>query len=93
MARAGLPDFRFHDLRHTCASYLAMCGRPLKEIQEVLGHQSFAMTLRYAHLSPMHLRTAVESLDGLTPSIDNTRQMTHKLTHSEDPERFPLLSD
>ncbi len=93
VARAGLPDFRFHDLRHTCASYLAMRGRPLKEIQEVLGHQSFAMTLRYAHLSPMHLRTAVESLDGLTPSIDNTRQMTHKLTHSDDAKKLPLLSD
>ena len=67
--RAALPDFRFHDLRHTCGSHLAQRGRPLKEIQEVLGHKSFSMTLRYAHLSPMHLRTAVESLDGLTPSI------------------------
>ena len=93
MARAGLPDFRFHDLRHTCASYLAMCGRPLKEIQEVLGHKSFAMTLRYAHLSPMHMRTAVESLDGLTPSIDNTKQMTHKMTQSDEMEKLRLLSD
>ncbi|HEV2174800.1 MAG TPA: tyrosine-type recombinase/integrase, partial [Nitrospira sp.] len=65
--RAGLLDFRFHDLRHTAASQLAMRGRPLKEIQEVLGQKSFSMTLRYAHLSPMHLRTAVESVDGLTP--------------------------
>ena len=65
--RAGLPDFRFHDLRHTAASHLAMRGRPLKEIQEVLGHKIFSMTLRYAHLSPTHLRTAVESLAGLTP--------------------------
>lgn len=64
--RAGLSDFRFHDLRHTAASHLAMRGRPLREIQEVLGHKSFSMTLRYAHLSPRHLRTAVESLDGLT---------------------------
>ena len=67
--RAGLDDFRFHDLRHTAASHLAMCGRPLKEIQEVLGHKSFSMTLRYAHLSPMHLRTAVEALEGLTPEL------------------------
>jgi len=44
--RAGLPDFRFHDLRHTAASHLAMRGRPLKEIQEILGHKSFSMTLR-----------------------------------------------
>ena len=80
--RAGLSDFRFHDLRHTAASHLAMRGRPLKEIQEVLGHKSFSMTLRYAHLSPMHLRTAVESLDGLTPSVDNIAQMAHKRAQS-----------
>ena len=80
--RAGLPDFRFHDLRHTAASHLAMRGRPLKEIQEVLGHKSFNMTLRYAHLSPLHLRTAVESLDGLTPPVDKNGPMTHKMTQS-----------
>jgi integrase len=89
--RAGLPDFRFHDLRHTAASHLAMRGRPLKEIQEVLGHKSFSMTLRYAHLSPMHLRTAVEALDGLT-SIDNSKKMTHKMTYNakiEHPDEVP----
>jgi integrase len=80
--RAGLLDFRFHDLRHTAASHLAMRGRPLKEIQEVLGHKSFSMTLRYAHLSPMHLRTAVESLDGLTSTAGPLDEMTHKMSHS-----------
>ena len=44
--RAGLSDFWFHDSRHTAASHLAMLGRPLKEIQEILGHKSFSMTLR-----------------------------------------------
>ncbi|MEO7861989.1 MAG: site-specific integrase [Nitrospirales bacterium] len=84
--RAALPDFRFHDLRHTCASHLAQRGRPLKEIQEVLGHQSFAMTLRYAHLSPMHLRTAVESLDGLTPSMVSLDPGAHKMAQSRSAE-------
>ena len=65
--RAGLSDFWFHDLRHTAASHLAMRGRPLKEIQEILGHKSFSMTLRYAHLCPRRLRTVVELLAGLTP--------------------------
>lgn len=68
--RAGLSNFRFHDLRHTAASHLAMRGRPLKEIQEILGHKSFSRTLRYVHLSPRHLRTAVESLAGLTAVSD-----------------------
>jgi integrase len=80
--RAGLSNFRFHDLRHTAASHLAMRGRPLKEIQEILGHKSFSMTLRYAHLSPRHLRTAVESLAGLTPDAATLDRMTHKQSHS-----------
>jgi integrase len=81
VVRAGLSDFRFHDLRHTAASHLAMRGRPLKEIQEILGHKSFSMTLRYAHLSPRHLRTAVESLAGLTDAGTLDR-MAHKQAHS-----------
>jgi integrase len=80
--RAGLLNFRFHDLRHTAASHLAMRGRPLKEIQEVLGHKSFSMTLRYAHLSPMHLRTAVESLNGLTPKAEQLDQWAHKMSQN-----------
>ncbi len=85
--RAGLLNFRFHDLRHTAASHLAMRGRPLREIGEILGHKSTGMTLRYAHLSPAHLRTAVESLDGLTPMltltprIDDTAAPHHSMAH------------
>ena len=66
VTRAGLEDVRFHDLRHTAASHMVMRGRSLKEVQEVLGHKDYRMTLRYAHLSPAHLRTTVEALDGLT---------------------------
>lgn len=47
----GLNDFRFHDLRHSCASYLAMSGCSLIEVAEVLGHKSILTTKRYAHLS------------------------------------------
>ena len=81
--RAGLADFRFHDLRHTAASHLAMRGRSLREIQEVLGHKSFSMTLRYAHLSPAHLRTAVESLDGLTAG-STLDPMAHKMAQNAE---------
>jgi hypothetical protein len=59
-----------------------MRGRLLKEIQEILGHKSFSMTLRYAHLSPRHLRTAVESLAGLTPDAEALDRMVQKRPHS-----------
>jgi integrase len=51
MKRAKIKDFRFHDLRPTAASYLAMQGCSLAEIAEVLGHRSLDVTRRYAHLS------------------------------------------
>jgi integrase len=54
--RAGLVDFRFHDLRHTCASYLAMSGASLLDIAEVLGHKKLDMVKRYAHLTEAHTR-------------------------------------
>jgi integrase len=60
---AGLTDFHFHDLRHTFASWLIMRGIPLVTVSNLLGHTSPTMTLRYAHLSPRHLTSAVRVLD------------------------------
>ena len=48
---AGIKRFRFHDLRHTCASYLAQNGASLLEIADVMGHRQLAMVKRYAHLT------------------------------------------
>lgn len=52
---AGIEDFRFHDLRHTAASHLAMSGATLAEIAEILGHKTLAMVKRYSHLFPRRL--------------------------------------
>lgn len=66
--KAGLEDFRFHDLRHTFASQLIMRGAGLKDVQELLGHKTLTMTMRYAHLSQEHKKKAVNLLNGLTAS-------------------------
>jgi len=59
LRQAGLADFRFHDLRHCCASYLAMNGASLVEIAEVLGHKTLQMVKRYAHLAEAHTAQVV----------------------------------
>ncbi|MEK6746204.1 MAG: site-specific integrase [Pseudomonadota bacterium] len=60
---AELEDFRFHDLRHSAASYLAMNGASLAEIAEVLGHKTLQMVKRYAHLSEAHTSKVVASMN------------------------------
>lgn len=61
--KAGLRDFRFHDLRHTYASWQAMSGMPMPTLQRLLGHKSLNMTLRYSHLSPDHMAIATRLFD------------------------------
>lgn len=59
---AGLHDFRFHDLRHSAASYLAMSGASLMDIAAILGHKTLAMVKRYSHLSEQHTTAAVDRM-------------------------------
>jgi integrase len=61
--RARLQQLRWHDLRHSFASNLAIAGTPLKQIQEWMGHATIAMTERYAHLAPNGGRHYVDALD------------------------------
>jgi integrase len=59
---AGIRDFRFHDLRHTTASYLAANGASLLEIADTLGHRTLAMVRRYSHLTQTHKVAAIERM-------------------------------
>lgn len=61
--RAGIPDFRFHDLRHTFATRLVQRGIDLYKVQRLLGHKTSHMTQRYAHHSPESLREGVNVLN------------------------------
>lgn len=82
---AGLRRLRFHDLRHSFASQLASAGRSLKEVQELLGHQSIQMTMRYAHLAPGRLREAVEVLE----SYESRVPVEKSGTNLEHPRKSP----
>jgi integrase len=84
---AKIESFRFHDLRHTCASWLAMASVPLLAIQQILGHKDIRMTLRYAHLSPDQRVEAVKMLDDFVSKlakpvskipVENASEMWHK---------------
>jgi len=66
--KAGLRQIGWHVLRHTFASHLVMRGAAMKVVQELLGHATIEMTMRYAHLSPDVPRHAVKLLDGLGSS-------------------------
>jgi integrase len=60
---AGMESFGSHVLRHTFASWLVMSGVDLSTVRELMGHKDIQMTLRYAHLSPYHKQTAMETLE------------------------------
>lgn len=84
LKRAGIMDFRFHDLRHTFASHLVMRGASLKEVQELLGHKDIKMTMRYAHLAQENKKIAVNLLNGFA-NVTKVSQIQNQ--HSN-----PLLS-
>ena len=79
LRRAGIDDFRFHDLRHTWASWLVQAGVPLSVLQEMGGWESIEMVRRYAHLAPNHLTEHARQIDSiLNPSVPNLSQSKNK---------------
>ena len=77
-----MTNVNFHTLSHTFPSWAVMRGETLKELEELLGHASFTMTMRHAHLAPEHLRTAVTRLEGLSdgahPTSDSAQVSTQE---------------
>lgn len=63
LKKAQIENFRFHDLRHCAASYLAMSGASLAEIAEILGHKTLAMVKRYSHLTETHKHSVVDRMN------------------------------
>ena len=61
----NIVDFRFHDLRHTAASWLRMKGADIHTVAQLLGHKDLRMAARYQHLSPAFLADAVSRLDSV----------------------------
>lgn len=76
LTKAKIDGFRWHDLRHTFGSRLAMAGVDLVTIQQLMGHKTLEMTLRYAHLSPEHRLNAIRRLDRRTGTRTGTSQRT-----------------
>ena len=84
-AAAGIADCTWHTLRQTFASHLVMSGVDLRTVQELLGHKTLAMTMRYAHLAPSHVAAAVEKLDAALAPPEAARAVAAapKLTRFE----------
>jgi len=70
LKRAGIENFRWHDLRHTWASWHRQAGTPTHELQRLGGWRSSVMVERYAHLAPDHLAKAAHRLDSLLGGYD-----------------------
>jgi integrase len=79
LKRVGIKDFRWHDLRHTWASWHVQNGTTLQELQQLGAWSSFDMVLRYAHLNSDHLKNAAERISGqkLVGLLQPTDQALH----------------
>src|SRR5262245_52763490 len=88
---ARIEDFTWHCLRHTFASRLVMSGVDLRTVQDLLGHKTITMTLRYSHLSPAHRLDAVQRLNrppGYPVARTQNGERTGTKTGTEKPRKM-----
>ncbi len=88
--KAGIEDFRFHDLRHTTGSWLAMSGKDIYTIAKILGHKDLRMSARYSHLSAQYLSDAVKGLDRV---FEEKRPISVPVTPHSIPAPIALLDE
>jgi len=69
--RAGVPEIRWHDLRHTLATWLGRSGASLEVIRDHLGHSSISVTQKYRHVVSSEVRDSLQRLPTLRPSRSN----------------------
>ena len=81
--KAGIRDFRIHDLRHCCAAWLVQSGVSIRAVAELLRHADIRVTMRYVHLAPETVRAAVSVLDAESRSGhgEGLEQCERKLAH------------
>ena len=89
LTAAKIKDFTWHSLRHTFASNLVMCGVDIKTVQDLLGHKTIQMTLRYSHLSPQHQLEAVQRLCDTKPA---QKEPTDTKTDTSDSKQVQTVS-
>jgi integrase len=82
----GIEPVGWHDLRHTFASHLTMRGQPLEAVQELFGHATIEMTMRYAHLSPDVKQDAAWALDAQPPAGGAGHELGHHGGTARGPE-------
>lgn len=85
VSEASIKNFRWHDLRHTFASRLVMKGVDIRTVQELMGHKTIQMTLRYSHLAPVHQLEAVQRLCNNDGTTQNVQGRGNDADHQEEP--------
>ena len=87
LKKAGLPDIRFHDLRHSAATLLLSLGVHPKIVQEILGHSVIAMTLDiYSHVLPSMHQDAIDKLNAAIEKGDSKEKKSERRTPEERQE-------